>query len=397
MKKTEIEIEKENNGPDSWVFEEDISKMFNSNQKKKGNRKITVLLYILLHLIGYYILFNYYGSAVKAGIIIVFLEIAFFVISVVVSIIQLLCSLVKTKVKKYLPMIVIPIIALFSIIVVLNIYTKGNVSLTDSDIFSFSGNFLTFVGAFCLGYFIYIQDKTRIIEDKRTKVRLLITLMENANTELMNLRHLVRNKNFIQIPENRIELISYNSDWILYYYEYEALSGENRELKDTLNSFFNNVISVNSALKNGQIEMANKINENYIENTLYSINKYNEFEAIICLNDACNDYHFYNTKSWIERTETIDLINELCKKYYFIIENYVYGWLHKHNVKETTEEDDLDREIVDWLLLNSTEIKEKIKYPIDKRIISRVVFNCSCKFENKSERIGYAWGEYYLK
>lgn len=56
---------------------------------------------------------------------------------------------------------------------------------------------------------------------------------------------------------------------------------------------------------------------------------------------------------------------------------------------------EINREIVDWLLANSPEIKEKVKY--EKRIVSKVVFDCSLKFESKSEKISYIWGEYSLK
>lgn len=56
-----------------------------------------------------------------------------------------------------------------------------------------------------------------------------------------------------------------------------------------------------------------------------------------------------------------------------------------------------NEEVVDWLLLNSPEIKEKIKYPNEKRIISKVVFDCSLKFESKSVKVSYVWGEYSLK
>ena len=90
-------------------------------------------------------------------------------------------------------------------------------------------------------------------------------------------------------------------------------------------------------------------------------------------------------------------INELCKKYYYIIENYIYVWLLRHNAETVTLRDNLDYEIVDWLLANSAEMREKVKYPTDKRIISKVVFDCSLKFNSKSKRINYVWGEYSLK
>lgn len=388
----------EKDGPDSWTFEQDINKVIHDNYKRKWNKlcNITILILMFLVIVIYYFFSNYYGDVQKAGKIVIGFEIAGF---------GVLCLTIwfleKRIVKKYWPMIIIPVIALLIVIAVIYIYiySEGNMSLQSADILSFCGDYLAFLGTFCLGYFIYIQDRLKVIEEKRTKVRLLITLMENANTELFNLSHLVRNEKYIRIPENRkrVKLIPYNSDWILYYYEYEALKGENSDLLHTLTSFFGNIMSVNAAIELGQIEKANEINRNHMERGLYSINKYNEFEAIVCLRDACNDFHFYNTKSWIERKETIDIINELCKKYFFIIENYVYVWLLKHNVKTTTEKDDLNREIVDWLLLNSPEIKEKIRDPSEKRIISKIVFDCSLKFNSKSKKVNYLWGEYFLK
>lgn len=390
MKKIETDC------PDSWIFEEDINKVISDNYKRKKNKlwNVTMLIFLFLVIIADYFLTRYYGDAKKAGKIIIGFEI------VSILILYLTIWILKKRiVKKYWPMIIIPVIAMLIVIAVINIYTEGNMSLQSADILSFCGDYLAFLGTFCLGYFIYIQDRMKMIEDKRTKVRMLITLMENANMELLNLSRLVRDEKYIQVPENRsrVELISYNSDWLLYYYEYETLKGENPDLRRTLNSFFGNILSVNTAIKNGQIEIANKVNDKYIDHKLYSTSKYNELEAIICLQDACDDYHFFNTQSWIERKETVDLINELCKKYYFIIENYVYVWLLRHNVETTTEKDNLNREIVDWLLLNSPEIKEKIKYPDEKRIISKVVFDCSLKFESKSKKVSYVWGEYSLK
>lgn len=77
----------------------------------------------------------------------------------------------------------------------------------------------------------------------------------------------------------------------------------------------------------------------------------------MCLQDACTDFDFINSKSWIERKETIQLIEELCGKYYYIIENYIYVWLLRREVKTTSEENDLTKEITDWLINNSEEIK----------------------------------------
>lgn len=382
--------------PDSWIFEQDINKVIHDNFKRKRNKfwNITIFIFILLVIVIYYFLSNYYGDTQKAGKRIIGFEIAgILVLYLAIWILK------KRIVKKYWPMIIIPFIALLIVIAVINIYSEGNMSLQSADILSFCGEYLAFLGTFCLGYFIYIQDRVKMIEEKRTKVRLLITMMENVNIELLHLSYLVRNESYIQNPKNRscVDPIPYNSDWIFYYSEYEALKGENPDLQHALNLFFNNVMRVNTAIRNGEIEKANEINNRYINSKLYSINKYNELEAIICLRDACDDYHSLDTKSWIEREETVALINELCRKYYCIIENYIYVWLLKNNVETTTEKDNLNREIVDWLLSKSPEIKEKFKFPDEKRIISKVVFDCSLKFNSKSKRINYVWGEYSLK
>lgn len=381
--------------PDSWIFEQDINKMIHDIYNRKWKKFSLIIIFVFVPLVVgmHYLLCNYYGNSQKAGKIIIGSEIAS------ILVLYLAIWIIKKRiVKKYWPMITIPVIALLIVIVIINLYTEEKMSLQSADILSFCGDYLAFLGAFCLGYFIYIQDRIKIIEEKRTKVRLLITFIENANMELLGLRHLVDNKKYIQNPENRsrVGLIPYNSDWVLYYCEYEALKGENSELKRTLNSFFNNVMRVNIAIKNGQIEEANEINNRHIDSELYSINKYNEWEAVACLRDACEDYHSSNTKSWLERRETIDLINELCRKYYYIIENYVYVWLIRHNV-ETTENYDLNREIVDWLLINSPEIKAKFRFPDEKRIICKMVFDCGLQFNSKSQKVNLVWGEYSLK
>lgn len=384
-------IEKES--PNSWIFEQDISKAISYNYNRKY-RNFTIFVLIILLIVAYCFFNSYYGDAKKVGTIIIAFG------SAIILMLYLAVWILKKRiVNKYWPMIIIPVVALLIIRVVVYACTKEIISLPSTDVLSFCGAYLSFLGTFCLGYFIYMQDRLKMIEEKRTKIRLLLALIENANIELLRLSRLVRNEKIVKQPNNSnyVKLIPYNSDWLLYYYEYEALKGENSELRHTVTSFFDNIMNVNEAIKLGQIEEANEINHRYVERECYSTSKYNELEAITCLQNACEDFHFLESKSWIERKETVDLINKLCKKYYFIIENYIYVWLIQHNVESTTEKDNLNYEMVDWLLLNSPEIKEIIKYPTDKRIISKMIFDCSLKFNCKSKKINFIWGEYSLK
>lgn len=115
------------------------------------------------------------------------------------------------------------------------------------------------------------------------------------------------------------------------------------------------------------------------------------------MQNACTDFNFVKCKSWIEDKKTIKLINELCGKYYYIIENYIYVWLLRKNITTTSEHEELDKEITDWLINNSPEIKEVAKFPSDKRIINKVVHDCSIMMNSKSEKIQYVWGEYSLR
>lgn len=343
--------------------------------------------------------YTYYKNISKA----VILALCLIIVGIIVGIalLKILSWLWKWKiVRKFWPIVAFPAIALITVIVLVNSVQLGSSPpLQRSDLFGFSGDFLAFLGAFCLGYFIYAQDCEKRIEEKRSKVRLLLAQIENANTELLRLNQLDRYKIRNQIPDDQIivEPIQFDSNWMIYYLEYESLKGSNPELKHTLTAFFDNITRINAAINKGKIENAAKINEQYIDRLIYSTQKYSEFEAIICLSDACDDSNFFNTETWLERKETVDLINKLCRKYYFLIENYVYSWLLKHKQETTTEEDDLGREVTDWLLNNSPEIQQVIKLPDQKRIISKVVFNCSCKFSQKSKRVNYVWGEYSLR
>lgn len=80
---------------------------------------------------------------------------------------------------------------------------------------------------------------------------MLISLVEKTNIELLYLYHLLKEDKSIQNGDNcdDIEPIPYNPDWILYYNEYEIVKGVNIDLKRTIESFFNNVVNVNNAIK----------------------------------------------------------------------------------------------------------------------------------------------------
>lgn len=382
----------------SWVFEQDIKQMFMKRCDKKWDT-IQNVVYTCLFCGFFLYNYNHYKSIWKAVVASSCTIIVGFVIAQVLM--KIILWLWKWKiVRKCCPFVVFPAIALIAVILfVNNIRLGSNLPLQKSDVLGFCGDYIVFLGSFCLGYFIYSQDNERRIEEKRSKVRLLIAQIENANIELLRMNQLYRYKKHNHISENQVivQPIQIDTNWMVLYLEYESLKGTDLELKHTLSIFFDNIIRINAAIGKGKLDDAVKINEQYIDQLMYSTRKYSESEAIMCLRAACDDSNFFKTKSWLEQKETIDLINELCRKYYLLIENYVYSWLLKHKKKTTTEEDDLCREVTDWLLSNSPEIQKIVRFPDQKRIISMVVFDCSCKFRHKSKKVDYVWGEYSLK
>ncbi len=382
----------------SWIFEQDIKQIFMKGYEKKPKTILYVITFFLL--LGVFLCCYVYYKSIWKAVVAVFFPVIVGIIAGNV-LLKILSWLWKWKiVKMYWPVVVFPMIALIAVILFINnIQLESNLPLQKSDILGFCGDYIVFLGSFYLGYFIYCQDREKRVEEKRSKVRLLLAQVENANTELLRMNRLYRYTKRNQIPEEQVLMqpIPNDPNWMILYLEYESLKGTNSDLKNTLILFFDNIARVNDAIGKGKLETAVKINEQYIEGLMYSTQKYNELEAITCLMGACDDSNFFNTKSWLERKETVDLINELCRKYYLFIEDYIYSWLLKYEKKTTTEEDDLCREVTDWLLNNFPEIQEKIRFPDQKRIISRVVFDCSCKFSQKSKKVDYVWGEYSLK
>lgn len=372
------------NNPKTWEFELNINKHIN---KRTGIVIFIVLVFLfILSIVGVLCFAKSLGS-VEAALRIVSKR------TVLIFVLVLFGGWISAKKvrKKYWPIIVVPVLALMIVVCFVNNYSGEQIQR--NDILSFAGDYLSFLGTFCLGYFIFLQDEARRIDNRRSKVKLLLEMIESAETDLLRLGNIVTSSN----RKALLTTITYDGNWRVYYQEYEALKGSNVDLKKTLDYYFIKIEQINNALRQGEYEFAYELHRSYVKNECYSISKYNLLEAQLCLQDACTDFNLLNSKSWIERKETIKLIEELCGKYYYIIENYIYVWLLRKDSATTSEKADLDKEITDWLISNSPEIKEIAKFPSDKRIINRVVHDCSLMMNRKSKKVDYVWGEYSLK
>ena len=96
----------------------------------------------------------------------------------------------------------------------------------------------------------------------------------------------------------------------------------------------------------------------------------------------------------MDKPGTVKQIEDLCRKYFPLIENYAYVRL----LRNPNDRGDFISEITTWLLEKSPEMRAIAeKNPSDKRIIERVVFDCSVKMGEKSKRVDFVWGEFSLK
>lgn len=303
----------------------------------------------------------------------------------------------------WLLLLFVPLFVLLIAILFISCFDfQGDNEIRKADVLSFGGDYIAFVGAFCLGYFLYLKEQDRERKEKRLQIQLLLDSLEIAHRSLMKIKTLTssieNNKNADEVLKGKIKKIEYDTRWRLNYYSYESLCGPNPYLKDSIELFWAMLERVNDNLEVGKISRAAQIYSEYIDETcFYAIQGYDFFEMSLILSEACHDFWMPHEKGFLYQKETKAEINQLKKKYYPVIENHIYNYLVKESLTESEDHEIIQRDTVDWLCNNSEEIKNYIDDPRKMRAISCVVFECSVQFEHQPSRVGYCWGTYSLR
>lgn len=310
-------------------------------------------------------------------------------------------------IKEHLNWLLLPFVPVAVLIVIFLFISlfhfQGNKEITRADVLAFSGDYISFVGAFCLGYFLYLKDLERDRKEKRIQIRLLLDSLEIANRSLMRIRHAVstipEDEDVDKKLEGKFRTIQYDQRWRLNYYAYESLMGPNHELKDSIEKFWEMVEYVNNNLQAGKVLNAAEICGEYIKETsIFAIQGYDFLEISLILSSAGNEFWIPTRKGFLYQKETIKQIENLKEKYYGVIENYIYNYMVKASLTSLENNEEIQRSTVEWLCENSEEIKEYIKFDMTrKRAVSRAVFECSVQFEKSSSRLSYCWGTYSLR
>ena len=310
-------------------------------------------------------------------------------------------------IKEHLNWLLLPFVPVAVLIVIFLFISlfhfQGNKEITRADVLAFSGDYISFVGAFCLGYLLYLKDLERDRKEKRIQIRLLLDSLEIANRSLMRIRHAVSTIPEVEDVDKKLEgkfrTIQYDQRWRLNYYAYESLMGPNHELKDSIEKFWEMVEYVNNNLQAGKVLNAAEICGEYIKETsIFAIQGYDFLEISLILSSAGNEFWIPTRKGFLYQKETIKQIENLKEKYYGVIENYIYNYMVKASLTSLENNEEIQRSTVEWLCENSEEIKEYIKFDMTrKRAVSRAVFECSVQFEKSSSRLSYCWGTYSLR
>lgn len=355
--------------------------------KTKKRKNIMLISLFFTFNIIFYIVFQKL-NIINGFEIIVNIQIALLLGYLIISIYQLYrMDGLFGKARSY---ILVGLIALLSLLpaYIIYVYYNESTSVTRGEVLALYGQYLTFLGAFSLGYFIYKKDENNRIEAKKDKCKILLNSIDKTDC------------NMIRVARHNLKLdkILYDDKWREYYLEFESLTKRKySETNHILDSYFDTVDLMNLSLARGDYEKAIKIYENHVSNDCYSISKYNLLELKMLILNATYTNEIcirMNLKPWDEKKEVKNVLNQYPEKFFFIVENYIYNYMVQ-NKKTIVNSREIQKQLVDWLL-TSPFIKEVVKWPDEKRIVTKIVFNISLQMNEKSKRISYCWGEYTL-
>lgn len=255
-------------------------------------------------------------------------------------------------------------------------------TLTEADILSFYGTYLTFIGALSLGYVLYKKETKKICGEGGIEAAYLEKGMEEILKKFAHIDYYIENGIVIPtIPQ-----------WDMYYNSVaKHIECQKLGLYIELAHFFDTVSKINYAIEAGAKEEASKIYEDFLQYEYYNCGAYNYVEAKSTLKAISNGKLWL--KDWID--DESDKICEFQEKYYEVIEQWIFNYMMTHGVG-ICELTSIERELVDDLL-KILEIKRWIPCECEKRRIVYVVENISYDMETKSSILNYSDGVYSLK
>lgn len=306
----------------------------------------------------------------------------------------------RKRVRRLLGYILFPCVALIIVMWVLQRFYPGEYPEL-SDTMAFMGDYLSFIGAFSLGYFIYLKDEERRDNDEKKKVRSLREDIERIDKSLLCII-----KAFDELGTDKavniqgtIEPFEYDRNWRTSYYIYEAIAGSDPILQSSIEKFFDMVDTVNRKLKSNDIMGIQKAYNDYLEESeIYDYSGYDLLKIELMLFEAENEiklrYNIWN----IQERKTQREVKKWKKGLYLYVENYIYNLLVKSGESFEGNGTDIQRKTAKWIMENCNDMKTFLTDSDKKtKVINCVVLSCSLDFNEKSSKVKYGWNTYTLR
>lgn len=253
--------------------------------------------------------------------------------------------------------------------------------LQESDFLSFYGTYLTFFGAFALGYVLYVKDKKKQKAEELKKVRYLYEILSEISKRFLYLDSLV---------ESGIKLPSIV--WQNYYFDVcHLIEYDESSVRSELEFFFDTVERINFYIETHQPQKALTVYEQFRKIEQHQISSYNFMEVeSVFLNISLQ---IKQEKPWKEGCK--EEIKRYSEQYFDLINNWIFNYLIEKKVEQCSLQE-IEYELTEWLL-NNTEMKNWVKHQYDNRKVCSVIMDASCKMRSQSKTLNFVWNEYCLK
>ena len=268
------------------------------------------------------------------------------------------------------------------IAIIMHVKVYSCESLKQEVLLSAYTEYLSFVGAFALGYYLYKREEIKNYEALKKKARLIYESMYYIQINLENLDAFIE----------RGETYPIAQDWRSDYLDIKRLvKQDEHELGNELQFFFSCIESLNKAIAAGDKDRAKKIYSNFLQKEKYHNTKFNYMDAGRIM--LCISLDMPQGETWKEKEkEQIDKYAEL---FFDLVNLRIYNYLMKKRLS-SCEMSTIEYELVEWLLQHP-ELSAWVKHPFEKRKITEVVFRIALLMNQKSPNMNFYWGTFSLK
>lgn len=300
-------------------------------------------------------------------------------------------------IKKYIGCFIIIILSLIVFFIIL----KSSYGV-NSDLLAAYCSFLTFVGTFMIGYYIYRKEKDDENRAKRNKCnRLARTIM----TAYVSLNNLDDNKS------QKYEIV-YDKNWYVYMMEYIELTDILRygDMYTALSSFFYCIDCINIELRNNNFEKAIMLRNEYEEQQRYLPIKYNIMDIVFDISDfelrnkigvfdeTVSKWYIHDPYRRIYAVQPLheEELKKYIKEYYNVVELLIYNDVIKNgSVSVYTT----NKNIIEKLFSDSPlprRMLEEMEY-YNLHMVTHIVWGISEMIKDKSKIIQINKKYYNLK